>query len=308
MTQLNLKPLYFLLLFSCLILTTTCGDDETDNNEMMMDDPTEEIDTTDMTEEMDTTDTEEPQDTTMDPEPIPCEGSMFGIPIEATGLDNSICNTSCECIDFVSKDFTPEQLASLREWELIEPYEELTENPYESPLPYREPGVCAMVIEDLANKLYSLQQFSDAAAAEEAGAILTHHDACGLCSTLSDFATYAEDRDIGAAVRACALANLATPFDSLVSCIASLGFTLPCAQIWAYNTLNTRNHCFEVCITSNEYHNPDGTLSECLQCDEDISGPIFKAFAGRTRRNTGLASSICRFCDEVQAVEHDYPF
>ena len=34
----------------------------------------------------------------------------------------------------------------------------------------------------------------------------------------------------------------------------------------------------------------NGHLNKCLQCDEDISGPIFKYESGRTRRNSGIIS------------------
>lgn len=239
---------------------------------------------------------------------IPCDSTMFGMPIEATGLSDSRCKPSCACLNFTSKDFTAAEIETLRAWEIDEPFAELTSSPYEEEVPDSEEMVCAVVIENLAEKLYRLENFSDAAAAEAAGAILTHHDACGLCSTLSDFAVYAEDRDIGTPVRTCAILNFANPFDSLVACIESLGFTKPCAQIWAYNTQNTRENCFDVCISSTTYHESDGSLSACLACDEEVSGPVFKAVAGRTRRNTGLASSICRFCEEVKPVPHDYPF
>ena len=43
------------------------------------------------------------------------------------------------------------------------------------------------------------------------------------------------------------------------------------------------------------------------QRDEDESGAVFKAYAGRTRRNTGLASTICRPCAEVRPLVHAYP-
>ncbi len=50
----------------------------------------------------------------------------------------------------------------------------------------------------------------------------------------------------------------------------------------------------------------DGALNDCLQCDEDHSGPVFKATAGRTRRNSGIRSSIPRPDDEIAPVVHDY--
>jgi hypothetical protein len=42
------------------------------------------------------------------------------------------------------------------------------------------------------------------------------------------------------------------------------------------------------------YNLPDGTLNPCLQCDRDESGEVFKAVAGRTRRDTGVPNAICR--------------
>ncbi|OWY24671.1 hypothetical protein C7N43_20820 [Sphingobacteriales bacterium UPWRP_1] len=245
-----------------------------------------------------------------DPTEIPCNGTMFGQPIAATGLDSTRCKPSCACKNFSSRSFTEQQLSSLKSWQLTQPFEELTYNPYNEPPPDKDSAVCAVVIEDLANKLYHLQNFPDADAAKAAGAIVTHYDACGLCSTLSDFAVYAKELDIGAPVRQCALANFSKPFDSLVVCIEALGFTRPCAQIWAYNARNTQAKCLQPCLeaANTPYNLPDGSLNECLQCDEQQSGPVFKAVAGRTRRNTGVASSICRFCEEVQVVEHNYPF
>ncbi len=242
-------------------------------------------------------------------EPLPpCDGTMFGLPVENTGLDPSFCMPSCACKDFNSKDFSTSEIMALKSWEINIPFEELTSNPYDLPVQDEGEMVCAILIEDLANRKYSLANYTNEAAAKEDDAIVTHHDPCGLCSTLTDFAVYAENRDIGDGVRACGLNTIGQPFENLVDCIQDLGFTKPCAQIWAYNTLNTRQNCFVQCITNTSYHNEDGTLSNCLQCDEDVSGPVFKAEAGRTRRNTGLASSICRFCEEVKPVEHDYPF
>jgi len=249
------------------------------------------------------------QDSNNTVEPLPsCEGAMFGQPVAATNLDESFCKPNCACLNFTSKNFTPDQLESLQAWTLSTPFSALLSDPYEKEAEEKSELVCAIVIEDMAQKLYALANFSDAAAAKAAGAILTHHDACGLCSTFTDFTVYAKDRDIGKAVRNCGLKNALQPFDSLLVCLQDLGFTKPCAQIWAYNTRNTQSNCFQECINSETYHNRNGTLSECLACDEKFSGPVFKAVAGRTRRNTGLASSICRFCDEVKAVEHDYPF
>jgi hypothetical protein len=236
-----------------------------------------------------------------------CEGVMFGRPVENTGLDYNKCRPVCECSGIASPLFTPDDISFFRSWQLSEPLEELTSNPYDLPAEVTEPCVCAVVVDNQAQRKYHLENFPSVAAAEAAGALVTHHDACGLCSTLEDLAVYAEDLDVGAPVRLCGIFNFNQPFDSLVACIELIGFSKPCAQIWAYNVINTQSLCFDFCISDQSYHLPDGSLSPCLECDEVNSGPVFKAVAGRTRRNTGIASSICRFCDEVQPVKHNYP-
>ncbi len=232
---------------------------------------------------------------------------LFGQPVAQTGLTGDQCGPSCPSIGFVSRDFTLAEIAAMRQWKNTAPYAELAADPYSEPVPSRPEGVCAIVVDDLSARTYHPETFSSAEAAAAAGAILTHYDACGLCSTLEDFALYAENRDLGAPVRQCGLDNFGQPFESLVACLEALGFTRPCAQIWGYNVLNTRANCLNECIRPDYYHQEDGSLSPCLACDERESGPWFKAVAGRTRRNTGLASSICRPCSEVRPVAHDYP-
>lgn len=37
-----------------------------------------------------------------------------------------------------------------------------------------------------------------------------------------------------------------------------------------------------------------GKLNKCILCDENKSGPIFKYFAGRNRRNSGIESELPR--------------
>lgn len=237
-----------------------------------------------------------------------CKGVLFGSPTPNTGLTNSVCKPICECKNYTSKIFSLPELNALKEWELSEPFEELTFNPYRRPVPENEPCLCAVIIEDLGVKKYHLKTFNDEKSAEEAGGIITHYDACGLCSTLQDLAVYAENLDIGKDVKECGLKNLTAPFRNLVSCIEELGFTKPCAQIWAYNVRNTQEKCIQYCLSNEKYNQSDGTLSPCLECDEVKSGPVFKHVAGRTRRNTGIANAICRSCDELQPVKHDYPF
>ena len=46
--------------------------------------------------------------------------------------------------------------------------------------------------------------------------------------------------------------------------------------------------------------------NSCIQCDEDKSGTVFKYFAGRNRRNSGIISEIHRSIDKVYDVDQCY--
>jgi hypothetical protein len=135
-----------------------------------------------------------------------------------------------------------------------------------------------------------------------------HNDAYGLCSTLPDIAVYAVKIDIRAQVKNCGLRNFTQPFEKLVGCIEDLGFTRSFAEIWAYNLRHTQADCLQECIRDDPYNSTNCSLSPCLECDEVKSGPVFKALAGHTRRNTGLATSICRTYNHVNIIKHHYSF
>jgi hypothetical protein len=154
---------------------------------------------------------------------------------------------------------------------------------------------------------YHLTTFANVAAARTAGFAATHLGACGTCSTLQDLAVYLEKPDLTAPVRRCGISWHAS---ASLTCLEALGFSTACAQTWQYNLKNTRRHCATVCIWSwikgEAPTHKDGQLNACLQCDEDRSGPVFKATAGRTRRNSGIHSSIPRPNDEIAPIVHDY--
>ncbi len=48
---------------------------------------------------------------------------------------------------------------------------------------------------------------------------------------------------------------------------------------------------------------PTCYLAPCIQCDEDLAGPNFLKFSGRTRRNSGLLSGIARNCSTISPVQ-----
>ena len=239
----------------------------------------------------------------------PC-GALFGVPGPQTGLDDLRCRPVCGCGDgaFTPRAWDEAALAALRATVAIDPPQPLAADPYAAPAPAPDPEgtVCAVQFEGPA--AYRLRTFTGAAEAASAGATVTHAGACGQCSTLADLAVYAGTPDLTAPVRACGLSNVGD-FAGLSACLEALGFSAPCAQIWAFNTEHTRAACGATCLRwlDRPYHLPDGSLNPCLVCDEVQSGAVFKAVAGRTRRNSGLANAMCRPCSEVVRLDHAYP-
>ncbi|CAF1130014.1 unnamed protein product, partial [Brachionus calyciflorus] len=160
--------------------------------------------------------------------------------------------------------------------------------------------VCAIKYSDFNKIKYEIKNFDNSSIAIKNDFIITHQGRCGACSTLNDLAIYLSI-NLTVPTRQCGM--LATFSESKgLKCLKDIGFSDHCAQIWLFNTKNTRKHCFMVCLVSwilNEpFTNKDGSLNECLQCDENQSGPIFKYFSGRTRRNSGIRSEIDRPTDQ----------
>jgi hypothetical protein len=246
----------------------------------------------------------------VEPEPT-CRG-LFGRPNQASGLDTNSCQPVCTCGDgpWSPPEYSVARIEALEGWQLLEPLAPIDIDPYAAPPPAPEsPGtVCGVLLEAGTAHAYRLVTYVGPRAARAAKAFVTHTGACGACSTLVDLSVYISNEDLTAPVRQCGLDNFATTKDEHVACLQKLGFTLPCAQIWYFNTINTRTHCADSCLGAlgAPYHLENGSLHPCLQCDEDKSGAVFKSVAGRTRRNSGLANALCRPCSEVSRVEHVY--
>lgn len=168
--------------------------------------------------------------------------------------------------------------------------------------------VCAIQYQDQYRVNYILKNFADNQTAIDNGFIVTHQGRCGACSSLNDLAVYLSG-DLTRPTRKCGMIG-AFSISKAKECLMNIGFSEQCTQIWLYNTINTRKNCFSVCIIAwilNEpFTKPDGSLNDCLQCDEDKSGPVFKYFSGRTRRNSGIKSEIDRPTDEIYNVTHCY--
>ncbi|HEY2511851.1 MAG TPA: hypothetical protein VGI39_13375 [Polyangiaceae bacterium] len=247
---------------------------------------------------------------------------LFGRPNAQTGLGSDQCRPECSCGDSVFAPPTYDDAfvqSLIDDWTPSAPYAPLTSDPYASPAPPDDPPgtVCAVLPgsdPSAKPRPYTLMTYPSEDAANAAGAKVTHFGRCGVCSTLANLAVYMRENDLTAPARACGVATSSSVDagpdggDPDVICLEQLGFDLPCAQAWAYDTANTRRVCLGTCLSTlnDPYNEPDGALNPCIQCDEDQSGPIFKLVAGRTRRNSGLPNAICRPCSEVQPLVHDY--
>lgn len=168
--------------------------------------------------------------------------------------------------------------------------------------------VCALSYQDSEKKSYILKEFGTKDDAIQSNFIVTHQGRCGVCSSTKDLAVYLS-KNLTVPVRKCAMLSVLSS-NVAWSCLKQLGFSDECVDVWLYNSKNTRKHCFWTCLSSwikgEPFNHDDGSLNDCLQCDEDKSGPVFKYFSGRTRRNSGIISSIERPSAEFYNMTHCY--
>ena len=209
---------------------------------------------------------------------------------------------------FEAQSVTDAMLDDWRAATHLDPLDALPTDPYLAPdavLADVAPdgSVCAIHREEGG---YRLQTHASVEVARDAGGRITHGGGCGRCSSLQDLAVYAGTPDLTTPVRECGIEGFVTGHEGNVACLEALGFSPACADIWARNTAYTREVCLDVCLEllGAPYHDDDGDPNACIQCDEDLSGPVFKAVAGRTRRNSGLPTALCRPCGSVWRIEH----
>ncbi|EGC29556.1 hypothetical protein DICPUDRAFT_9842, partial [Dictyostelium purpureum] len=199
---------------------------------------------------------------------------------------------------------------------LLNPLDDLDYNPYKIEnynYTLNNSTVCGLYYTNPNDRsTYYLYNYTSAEEAVESGAYVTHLHHCGYCSTTKDLSSYMAHMDLTSPIRDCAIVTFVSEEISLDCIQHSAGFTHNCALIWLYDALNTRKDCLDICLYDWIMHVPNNvpanstTLSPCIQCDEDKSGPIFKAVAARTRRDSGLKSAINRPPDSIYNITHYY--
>lgn len=174
-----------------------------------------------------------------------------------------------------------------------------------------ETAVCAfkysIINEQESCTYYQMITYDSQESAEADGAIITHEGSCGLCSTSQDLAIYLTE-DFASSGKICATKGLFNETAGL-ECYQEIGLTLECSKIWNYDGIYDGKVCLKPCLEDlSEPNNgppPECQLNDCLQCDEDLAGPNFTSFAGRTRRRSGLISEIIRPCSSIAKITHD---
>ncbi len=172
-----------------------------------------------------------------------------------------------------------------------------------------ENDVDSAVTHIIVFRLTTLASREDAVAR---GLLITHEGACGTCSTFQDLVVYITKPDLAEVGTRCAFRTITNFLDG-IECYREAGFSDACAATWVYNTNNTRSNCLSPCLQHsssglpNNLAAPGCELVECIQCDEDNSGDLFKKFAGRTRRRSGVLSKIVRPCSSVSEILHQDP-
>ena len=164
---------------------------------------------------------------------------------------------------------------------------------------------CGIKFHDNNKFYYQLKTFDSVLNLNNEKYLITHEGNCGTCSTMQDLAVYIKYPNLTKPIRKCSRTVWLKNYT--MRCYKNLGFTHECAETWYYNAMNTAKKCFFVCMKSwmlNEKFNvANGELNNCLKCDEEISGPVFKFSAGRTRRNSGLKSAISRPDEEISKFQ-----
>lgn len=163
--------------------------------------------------------------------------------------------------------------------------------------------------EGFSYRLVTVESLQDA---KENGDIITHEGPCGTCSSFQDLAIYMDQPDLSSLALNCATQAIFTQQNG-IDCFMEAGFSEACAETWVYKVLTTNSVCGSVCTSHAFSGDPDFgpsptcELVECLECDENNVGPVFKKIAGRNRRNSGLLSGLVRKCEQLADVVHIDP-
>jgi len=238
-------------------------------------------------------------------------------PVDGAGCGDCWCVRNSSngeaCPYWSPHSYSSEDITTYRESTLLNPIL-LPCNPYidvncttDPPQAFfGEETICALRYTDDCSE-YGLRTFPDRGTANRAGFVFTHMGACGVCSSLQDLAAYMEHTDMYGPARTCGALALVSDTAAVASCFQNTERMSPtCAQLTAYDAVEmAEGPCREQCQDWEPYNlPPDCRLNDCMQCDTDGPGIIYKRFSGRTKQNSGILSAVQRNCSELAFVDH----
>ena len=137
-----------------------------------------------------------------------------------------------------------------------------------------------------------------------------HCEECGACSNPYDISIYGRTKSTLTHISTgCAIRSILSPSLANRCMLKKVGFSRNCNSCWIENIVCDRKNCLLKCMAEKSLalfglkgrENENG-LTPCLQCDEDLCGPAFKACAGANRRRCGIKSDIDRPFEELCSI------
>jgi hypothetical protein len=209
---------------------------------------------------------------------------------------NNLYQLDCDPFDGVSEGSSPPFTAYQNTCRLNpeQSFDSTTEAGYSD-------AVCAFKYPEGDCNTYTYKTYPTRQDAEDDNAFVTHATQCGACSSAQDLSVYLSETDLTAAGTKCTIKGI---FGRSVDCYMNLGFTEACAKVWAFNSQNTAENCLGCGLPgTSPGPAPECELNPCVQCDAEKSGPTFNAYAGRTRRNSGIRSELVRSCTSIENIQ-----
>lgn len=178
-------------------------------------------------------------------------------------------------------------------------------------------SVCAYKSQDLTScrgREYELVTFDTLDEAQEAdGVKVIHSGPCGVCSNAIDFAVRMKTiDDLQSQSISCTFPYyFDRTFDNVVACYQKLGFTKPCATLWAHFSVTNLEQCQSVCapvggkITMNQDLPPTCPFTDCIPCSSQFT-MAFNQLAGvyRSAYNAGFNDYIAFPCSMFTRIEN----
>ncbi len=151
--------------------------------------------------------------------------------------------------------------------------------------------------------------YPDVEAVRTHGTTALHAGPCGACSNGPDIAVYRRTAaTLTGITENCAFKNVLLGESVGGACLRERsGLSAKCVDCWTENMSCTAVHCLGVCMIAKlrgtPRNLPDGSLNDCLACDEAYCGGPFIRCAGANRRRAGILSDIARPTPQVWSTD-----